>query len=416
MILLASHSSFAFQAQELPQKLSQASLGMLTGYWQCEFPVSHSPNRTHSWYLALSRKRIIFSGTQPLAKQALLEVFQRYVPRLRSDDAKRIISNLQQPSILEQQETHPFLLLNLLNELHRLHLITYQEMEQALRLKILSDFDKYLFDHPGQAEFLPSPQLRMQIPMARFEIENLLSEAIKRQACWKKLKEQIPSMDSSFVLTMKAVESQDLTVEQKQRLEFLVSSGKTLSDIAFALAQDELEIAKVFAKLISNGLVKLQALSAVPEIFVIDDSPILLKQLESLMTGWGYVVRTFGHPAGAMQRMFSSNPAAIFIDINMPSISGFDLVKQIRRRPELASVPLIMLTAEKTLSNNWRARWSGCHFLTKPLTVNEVPSFQLELRKLLLELVKFQKQNQFVSSSNDSSKDSFEESCCWGTV
>ncbi|MCG8362671.1 MAG: hypothetical protein MJA27_04965, partial [Pseudanabaenales cyanobacterium] len=50
-----------------------------------------------------------------------------------------------------------------------------------------------------------------------------------------------------------------------------------------------------------------------------------------------------------------------------------------------------------TLSNNWRAQWSGCQFLTKPLTPKEVPDFQVELRMLLEELAPLHRQNLFES-------------------
>lgn len=401
-----------FRAQELSEKLKQVSQEGLTGYWHCEFSVSNS-NKPKSLYLALSQGQIIFSGKQPLTEKSLLEVFQRYLPRSCSDNAKAILSSLQQQSTLERRVTDPFLLSNLLDKLRKCNLIlNLQEIEQALRLKTLSDFDTYLFAYSGQARFLSSPQLQLQLPIVGFEIEDLLSESTARCLSWNKLKTQVPSMDSSPVLTRKSIYSQQLTAEQRQRLEMLISSGKTLQDIAIALAQDELEIAKVFAKLISEGLVKLKTHSAVPEIFVVDDSAILLKQFERLVTSWGYSVKSFDHPADAMQNLLYSNPAAIFVDINMPSISGFDLVKQIRRCPELASVPLIMLTAEKTLSNNWRSRWSGCRFLTKPLTVDESISFQLELRNLLLECTTIEKQNQSVGSSTSS----FEETYRWKMV
>jgi CheY-like chemotaxis protein len=147
-------------------------------------------------------------------------------------------------------------------------------------------------------------------------------------------------------------------------------------------------VAKVFAKLISEGLVTFQpsSESVLPTVFVIDDSPLLLKQFESLVASWGYAVRSFSDPVTALQTLGHSHPSVIFLDINMPDITGFDLVKQIRRQPDLVSVPLIILTAEKTLSNNWRARWSGCRFLSKPLIPDDIQPFQMELRMLLEEL------------------------------
>ena len=78
---------------------------------------------------------------------------------------------------------------------------------------------------------------------------------------------------------------------------------------------------------------------------------------------------------------------AIFLDVNMPGASGFDLIKQIRRQPDLSSLPLVLLTAEKTVSNQWRAQWASCKFLAKPRTSAEIPVFRTELRQMLEEIV-----------------------------
>ena len=72
-----------------------------------------------------------------------------------------------------------------------------------------------------------------------------------------------------------------------------------------------------------------------------------------------------------------------FIDVNMPGLSGFDLLKQIRRQPKLVNIPLIILTSERTLSNNWRAQQSGCQFLSKPLSPEDIPQFKRKLRLLI---------------------------------
>ncbi|MCY7337001.1 MAG: response regulator, partial [Chamaesiphon sp.] len=89
----------------------------------------------------------------------------------------------------------------------------------------------------------------------------------------------------------------------------------------------------------------------------------------------------------ALASIVELEPAAIFIDINMPGISGFELVKQIRIQPQLATIPLVILTGEQKLSNRWRAQWSGCDFLTKPLASADVEGFQVRLEELLVKLV-----------------------------
>ncbi|NJP10021.1 MAG: response regulator [Leptolyngbyaceae cyanobacterium RU_5_1] len=229
-----------------------------------------------------------------------------------------------------------------------------------------------------------------------FELKDLLIQTKERQAWWQRLHAQIPSMESVPVLNTEALKFSNLRAEQKQRLQAMMSGSKTLNEIASALAQDSLEIAKIFAKLINEQLVTLAPpiAKATSEIVVVDDSPLLLKQFENLVANWGYQVQLFHDPSLALHTVTHSNPAVIFLDINMPDITGFDLVKQIRRQSHLTSVPIIMLTAEKTLTNNWRARWSGCRFLSKPLTPDEVPAFQMELRMLLAGLIPLEPQSQ----------------------
>jgi CheY-like chemotaxis protein len=299
-----------------------------------------------------------------------------------------VLQALEQRFVQQTQNTQSVLLVELLKELQQLYSLTIEELRAALRLHILSDFDTYLFKYPGQAQFFPCA-MDMPTPLFGFELEDLLVQAQQRQYYWHQLQATIPSLDSVPILNPEAVQSAHLTPQQKLWLERLTSKGQTLKEIAADLAQDSLEVAKIFARLLGSNLVTLKpsAAASPPEIFVVDDSPLILKQFESLVSSWGYAVRSFHGPTSLLQAIAHCQPTAFFIDINMPGITGFDLVKQIRRQPQLASVPIIMLTAQQTLTNNWRARWSGCQFLSKPLAPNDVSRFKQELRLLLSELL-----------------------------
>ncbi|MBI4785358.1 MAG: response regulator [Oscillatoriophycideae cyanobacterium NC_groundwater_1537_Pr4_S-0.65um_50_18] len=376
-----------FQAQELSQELRKISKNIPTSYWLIEFPDLSKTTHRNTWHLALSKAQIVFSGDQKISWKWLLECFQRYVPRFRNAHVKDLALKLERLTLEYNYE--PAFLFEQLNQFYDLNLISPHEARQALWLSLLSDCDTYLFDYAGQASCLPIPESDIQLSIAGFDIEDLLTKAKERQVWWYKLQSLIPSMESFPVLNASAVSAANLTAVQQQRLQALVSEGKTLTDISVELGQDPLETAKVFSRLISERLVTLTSLepNAAHEIVVIDDSQILLRQFENLVASWGYSVRTFDNPITALQMLPSSNPGVIFLDINMPEVNGFDLIKQIRRQPKLSTLPLVMLTAEKTLSNNWRSRLSGCRFLSKPLTSSEIPQFQMELRMLLAEFI-----------------------------
>ena len=120
---------------------------------------------------------------------------------------------------------------------------------------------------------------------------------------------------------------------------------------------------------------------------IIDDSPVLLAQFEHWVSALGYSVIICQDANTALAKILATNPAVVFIDINMPEICGFELVKQIRRHPSLKGISLAILTGEEKLSNKWRAQWSGCEFLTKPLTTGAIAEFQVQLEELIPRLL-----------------------------
>ncbi|MEE3716006.1 response regulator [Tumidithrix elongata RA019] len=123
-----------------------------------------------------------------------------------------------------------------------------------------------------------------------------------------------------------------------------------------------------------------------PKIFVVDDSPVLLRQFRQLLSGWGYQVSLTDNSEQATDLIVAYEPNVVFIDINMPGLSGFELIKQIRRQPQLASLPLVLVTAENSMTNSFRARWASCRFIAKPRTSDETEKFRDELRAMLREV------------------------------
>ena len=123
-----------------------------------------------------------------------------------------------------------------------------------------------------------------------------------------------------------------------------------------------------------------------PKVFIVDDSPVLLQQMQRLLISCGYQVDSTDNAEEATDKILEYKPTIVFIDINMPSLNGFDLIKQIRRQRELALLSLVLVTAENSMTNNFRARWANCRFLAKPRSSSDTPKFRDELRNLLREL------------------------------
>jgi CheY-like chemotaxis protein len=381
--------NITFQSRELPTQLASATGDVSTGYWRFEFTATPVTGELKTpWYLAMVQGRVIFSGTEPLSWRSLCQTLQRYLPGLRTASAKQTLEAIKQESSSQEMK----MLGQILLKAEKALALQRQDVVKAIHLQILSDFDTYLFDSAGIGQYSANSALVLQTPFTGFKLEDLFFQAQTRQEEWRNLRRYIPSTLGTPVLNAEAVNNASIPAEQKQLVQKLTSLGKPLNTIAQAMAKDPLETAKMFAKLIEKGFVTLQlppeiaAQVATPEVFIVDDSPIFLQKFQALVTKWGYRVNYWNEPATVIQKLLEANPSMIFIDINMPGMSGFDLIKELRRQPLMAGLPLVLLTAENSLSNQWRAKWGNCRFIAKPRSPEEIANFQVELRQLLQEI------------------------------
>ncbi len=390
--LIATADRFSFAGRELSQQLLEHLQSDKVGYWEHQFdsPVEQlrqqltGQEQISNWNLGIANGQILYSGSRLWSLRSLSYVVYRYAIHTRSDLVKPRLADLKTKA--EEQGLSPA---ELLTEMKKIGIINDVQLSKILRTKVLNDLDIYLRMGAGTAKFNPDPNLAIQLPLEGFSPITLFDEAKQRQLQWGKIRQQVPSLNLSPILNRSAMEKANLPAGQQERIENMVKSHLTLNSIAEDMAKDTLEIAEMFAKLARVGLVSFQPpqKDTPSPIMAIDDSPLLLAHFQHLVGGLGYPVVICQQPEVALSTIVEVEPAAIFIDINMPGLSGFELVKQIRKQPQLAAIPLVILTGEQKLSNRWRAQWSGCDFLTKPLTSATVDDFKVELEALLLKLV-----------------------------
>ena len=380
---IANTDQFSFAARGLPAQLLEHIQSGRTGYWQHQFDRLANREPPFCWNLGINNGQILYSGNRFWSIQMLLRVVGRYVLQTRSEAVQSqfdLIKSQIQPGVLNPAQ--------LLAMMKQANIISEEQLLDALRIKILTDLDVYLLMGGGSARFIAA-DIDHQLPIVGFSPSVLLDEAQQRHVQWEQLRQQVPSMKLCPILDREAIEKANLPDSQRRRIEALVQSEPSLSAIAEEMAKDNLEVAKMFAKLASMGLVEFKPprKQTSANVMVIDDSPVLLSQFRHWVSALGYVVTTCQDANIALARIVEVKPSVIFIDINMPEISGFELVKQIRQHPDLQSISLAILTGEQKLSNKWRAQWSGCEFLTKPLTSAGISDFQVQLEELIPRLL-----------------------------
>src|SRR5262245_36381135 len=81
-----------------------------------------------------------------------------------------------------------------------------------------------------------------------------------------------------------------------------------------------------------------------PRILVVDDSPSDVQVLAQALVRLGEVQFALSGEA-AIERARRSPPDAILLDVMMPGIDGYETLRQLKLDPELASIPVLFVTA-----------------------------------------------------------------------
>ena len=80
-------------------------------------------------------------------------------------------------------------------------------------------------------------------------------------------------------------------------------------------------------------------------ILAVDDEPDLLELVEYNLREAGYTVSTAKNGAGALAEVRRARPDLVLLDLMLPDISGTEVCKRLRRDPDTAHIPIVMLTA-----------------------------------------------------------------------
>ena len=108
-------------------------------------------------------------------------------------------------------------------------------------------------------------------------------------------------------------------------------------------------------------------------ILVVEDDRDTLDSLCAVLAQLGY--QAIGALNGKialdrLQAMRSSPPCLIILDIMMPVMDGWQLRKELQRDPDLAGIPIIVVSAD--LSAGQSAAAAGVDFIAKPIEVENL--------------------------------------------
>ena len=110
---------------------------------------------------------------------------------------------------------------------------------------------------------------------------------------------------------------------------------------------------------------------------VVEDDQIVVKLLEHLLSREGFGVQTAlnGRQALDFMENLLTPPALVLLDVMLPYVDGFELIRKIREHVTWNHVPIIMLTSKTQEQNIVRALDSGASdYVVKPFRPGELMS------------------------------------------
>lgn len=112
------------------------------------------------------------------------------------------------------------------------------------------------------------------------------------------------------------------------------------------------------------------------KILAVDDERHIVRLVEVNLQRAGYEVVTAFDGREALEKVKSENPDLVVLDVMMPYMDGFEVLKQLKADPATAEIPVIMLTAKAQDADVFRGWQSGVDcYLTKPFNPMELLTF-----------------------------------------
>src|SRR5436305_1896029 len=108
-------------------------------------------------------------------------------------------------------------------------------------------------------------------------------------------------------------------------------------------------------------------MKAKPKILVVEDDFATRTLLEHTLEAEGYTVSSLADGSDVAASLDVAVPDLVVLDLMMPGLDGFSVLKQIRANETTHELPVLILTALDDPSSTWKGWSGGCdYYITKP--------------------------------------------------
>lgn len=108
-------------------------------------------------------------------------------------------------------------------------------------------------------------------------------------------------------------------------------------------------------------------------IMVIEDEPETAEMFAEMMRISGFTVLKSEGGTAALTQIVERKPDAIVMDLMMPDLTGYEIIRFLRRDPQLCQIPVVVVSSRDLPEDIKLGMDAGASFyLTKPVTFQEL--------------------------------------------
>ena len=104
------------------------------------------------------------------------------------------------------------------------------------------------------------------------------------------------------------------------------------------------------------------------DILIVEDHPTMREAMRMVLEHEGFVIREAADGAAALEMVRAQPPDLVFLDLNIPGMTGADVLKNLKQDPETASVRVIIVTATGEEERERVLALGADEYFTKPFS------------------------------------------------
>lgn len=275
--------------------------------------------------------------------------------------------------------------------------ITREQAAKTIRAIVA----EVLFDvsHAMPVTYQIKPDKPFSIELVLIDVEQAIAEIQEIWQAWQNPLLVNYSPNKAPIIKQPEQLRKRRSAEVYQTLTKLLDGQHTLRDVAVETKRDVVAVTRSLLPCIQLRWVELTTIpdlppplptpvgrgipetpsirtnSTGPLIACVDDSPLVCKTMESLLTTAGYRFVAVNDPLRAIAILLTRKPDVIFLDLVMPNANGYEICEQLRKLSCFRNTPILILTGNDGFVDRFRAKVVGASdFLSKPVDAQKVLS------------------------------------------